>query len=107
MSTVSVKCVNDSECDADIEITYSIYGRYLRATMQDPEEFPEIDIEEIPVKCDECGHEFSVQELMQLHDAAEQKVVDRGGSGNGSRYHADDDDDGDAKYDRMKDDGEL
>lgn len=44
----------------ELEVTYNVFGKYMPATLEDPEEYPEIEIESVRV----IGLDIEVLELL-------------------------------------------
>ena len=73
MPYVTVRC---PENDCDVPVEFSIYGRYLHATLTDPPEYPEVETQ-VPQACPnpDCKYQFTAEEYAKLrteaNDAAE------------------------------------
>ena len=65
--------------EIDLEITYSVFGKYRPSTMTDPEEFPEMEIEAVEYKGKDLYWMLDIlREELETgcweHHAAEQKA---------------------------------
>jgi hypothetical protein len=74
--TVLRKDANGDEIEFDVDVEYSIHGSHMRASMEGPEEWPEMEIESA-IGPDGKDVELTAEEIEKVDELATQDEQDR------------------------------